>query len=62
VAVALDVRHQDPVLLRRPRPPLQPHLLAARSAPHVSVCCRLTYGESVACWPGPGEKTELAAV
>ena len=34
VAVALDVRHQGPVLLRRPRTPLQPHLLAARSAPH----------------------------
>jgi hypothetical protein len=28
------VRHQDPVLLRRPRPPLQPHLLAARRPPH----------------------------
>jgi hypothetical protein len=37
VAVALDVRHQDPVLLGRPRAPLEPHLLAARSAPHVSI-------------------------
>jgi hypothetical protein len=36
VAVALDVRHQDPVLLRRPGAPLQPHLLAAGSAPHLS--------------------------
>ena len=42
VAVALDVRHQDPVLLGRPRTPLQPHLLAARSAPHVSICRRST--------------------
>jgi hypothetical protein len=37
VAVALDVRHQGPVLLRRPWPPLQTHLLAARSAPHLSL-------------------------
>jgi hypothetical protein len=38
VAVALDVRHQNPVLLGRPRTPLQPHLLAARRAPHVLIC------------------------
>jgi hypothetical protein len=35
VAVALNVRHQDPVLLRRPGTPLEPHLLAARSTPHL---------------------------
>jgi hypothetical protein len=35
VAVALDVSHQDPVLLRRPGTPLEPHLLAARSATHL---------------------------
>jgi hypothetical protein len=34
VAEALDVRDQDLVLLRRPWPPLEPHLLAARSPPH----------------------------
>lgn len=32
--VGLDVVQEDGVLLRRPPPSLQPHLLAARSSPH----------------------------
>jgi hypothetical protein len=52
VAVALDVRHQNPVLLGRPRTPLQPHLLAARRAPHVSINVRPSRerGLPAACW------------
>jgi hypothetical protein len=34
VAEALDVGDEDLVLLRRPWPPLEAHLLAARSPPH----------------------------